>query len=181
MNPTDFITGLILSKSYTKSQVARRFRLLKEFLQFKLFQTQITDEDQLIEAFLSQTNAQKSDLDWFIDCDKSGLMPITPMQIEEVLKGADAALNNLPVVMVYVPFQIKDEQYFGQSLEQIGQWFKQNLSQGALFEMIYQPSLIGGAAFSAGGVYKDYSLKSKLDKNRAGVIQAINKVKSHEH
>lgn len=47
---------------------------------------------------------------------------------------------------------------------QMGDWVKDNIGGDVVLELEIDPSLIGGAQVSFNGVFRDYSLKSSLEK-----------------
>ena len=138
------ILDTILTNTYTIQDLHHRVRLLKSHLENILFghhREELSPEDSswissLPEIFISQFNKDN---------------------IYSSFSEVEGQIKLLSPLVVYLAFEPGQEQ-----IDSIGQWFKKNLAKLPVFEIKIDPGLLGGVALVNGGVYKDYSLKSRI-------------------
>lgn len=80
----------------------------------------------------------------------------------------DKMVSELQTLTIYLAFSANPE-----SEKQIGSWLRDNLSTEIVMDVKLDPSLIGGCAFIWKGVYRDYSLRSKIQTNRAQILTSF--------
>ncbi len=145
----------ISADCFTIYQIARRLRILKERVSFKIYggtevgEKERTDEDI---AFLNSL-----DVDFFKN--------FTREDFQELFKELERKLEETDRVVLYIPFEVQKA-----NINDIGKWFKENFNKRYLIDFKYDPSLIGGCALVYGGVYKDYSLKTKIAQVRDEIV-----------
>lgn len=151
------LVSLVTSNSFTKSEALRKLRALRELA--------------VASTFGGKTNFEVSDEEkkW---CEKS-IQKITKeikdTNIEEVFADAEERLKNLEDLIIYLPSQFPAEE-----VKKIGERVRKD-HKPLLLEIKVDPELLAGAAFSYKGVYKDYSLKAKLEEERDHLREKIKK------
>ncbi len=152
----DILTTL-LTNTYTVQDLRHRVRILKSHLENILFghhTEQLSPEDSrwigsLPHSFTNQFN-------------KDNVYPLFD-QLEDQIKK----LNPLVIYLAFEPGQ--------EQIEKIGQWFKKNLAKLPVFEIKVDPGLLGGVALVNSGVYKDYSLRSKIQEQEETILAEFKK------
>ena len=148
---------LFLNETYSTFEIKRRLLLLKNFLFKKFFNSEFKKED--FEA---------KDLQWLDSLGAEFLDQFTKINLMGILEKLEAELKKLPVLTIYIPFEMPD-----QEAQNLGKWLKENIAPDVIFELRINPDLIGGAAFSYKGVYKDFSLVTKIAEERDKVVGAF--------
>lgn len=89
-------------------------------------------------------------------------------KIREVLVDISKALDELPIVSLTLAFEPS-----GKMVEKIYSFLTTTLQKPIVADIKIEPLILGGAIVEYGGVYKDVSLKTKIDKTfREGVTWA---------
>lgn len=152
------ILDTILTNTYTIQDLHHRVRILKSQLENKLFGQ-------------SQTNEFSPD-------DSGWLSSMPPLFIKEFTKDnfyssfneLEDQIKKLKPLVIYLGFEPKQQQ-----IESIGEWLKNNLNQTKLFEIKIDPSLLGGVALVNGGVYRDYSLRTRIQEQSQTILAEFKK------
>ncbi|MBI2597077.1 F0F1 ATP synthase subunit delta [Candidatus Daviesbacteria bacterium] len=142
----------ILNNTYSITQLKHKLSILKSYLLQTFFggpQPALNPKDEaflkaLPESFLKQFNAGN---------------------VYKLFKEMEDQINKLPVLIIYLTFETDDE-----SLAQIGQFIRKNLSSPVILDTKYDPGLIAGAALAWKGVYRDYSLRAKLEEKKGEIL-----------
>lgn len=79
-------------------------------------------------------------------------------------------ISKLQVLILYLPFEVNDR-----IVEQIGQKTRIIFSQLLLLDIKYDPSLIAGCALVWKGILRDYSLKAKIEQEKAQILESFKK------
>ncbi|TSC66660.1 MAG: Uncharacterized protein CEO21_129 [Microgenomates group bacterium Gr01-1014_80] len=151
------ILSTILTNTYTIQDLRRRVRLLKSHLEniyFGHHREELSPEDSswissLSDSFVSEFNKDN---------------------IHALFNSLEDQIKKLNPLVIYLAFEPGQEQ-----IEQIGFWVKKNLTQPKVFEIKIDPALLGGAALVNGGVYKDYSLRSKIGEQGETILAEFKK------
>lgn len=171
---------MFLSKVYTKAQSYRGIRVIKDFVNFIFFELGQDIKDEKFDLTLAFSEFEINSLkrisnqyiseelkilrsfnkDFFILFDKNNL--------NQNLKELENNINSTKTIIIYLPFEIPDLE-----LERLGIWVKKNLGSQTIFELSFDPSLIGGCGLSYNGVFKDYSLRQKIKDNREKITQML--------
>lgn len=169
----------IVATCYTKKQSIKRLRLIKDFLNFYFFDLNPqTNFEQAFAEFqkqemLKSSNFSLRDVDFLRQLGPLFIKTFQPSSFHLGLEELEKQLTDLKAVSLYLPFELPEVE-----VERLGIWFKKSLGNSSLFEVIFDPSLIGGAALSVNGIYKDYSLKQKIKDSKdqiARLLTAFNK------
>lgn len=162
----------LLSKTYTKNQALATLRLIREFLNYLFFDLQLSSEPSgRIDQFLKSQNLDplaSQEAKILSQLGDDFYKTFSPKNLTTQFKMMEDALSSIQEVIVHLPFEMPEEE-----VERLGEWFKKNLGEESLFNLNLDPSLIGGAALSYKGVYRDYSLKQKIAENKVKIIQML--------
>lgn len=176
----------MLAATYTKNQMRKRMRLLKDFVNFRSYQNFKEKQNlaQEITAFLAKYPLYNLDAHWLISLGEDVYKEFKELNTTNLLKQLARFLETVPTAVLFLPFELNDEIYYEKTITtssksqsipvrlevEIGSWFKKNISSTFLFEPSYNPDVIGGVALSWNGVYKDYSLREQVLANRERII-----------
>ncbi|KKQ66709.1 MAG: hypothetical protein US86_C0004G0027 [Candidatus Daviesbacteria bacterium GW2011_GWA2_38_24] len=154
----------ILATTYTKQQLMRRIKTLKEFLNFLIFEK--NNPKNPLEGAV--------DKDWVESLGKDFYSKFNSSNVETLTKAVEKISEQIKVVLLYLPFSVTEG---NPNFDKVSQWFKKNLGELSIFEINFDPELIGGCALSLNGVYKDYSLRGKLSAQRNKVLASLSEFK----
>lgn len=77
-------------------------------------------------------------------------------------------VSKLKALTIYLAFEPKEEQ-----AKQIGSWVRDLYSQKMVIDFKYDPELIGGSAFIWNGIYKDYSIRSRIQGDKERLLSSF--------
>lgn len=146
-----------LSQTYSLQQARRRLRLLKNVLESKLFKSGDTSGMEINPA----------DKDWLNSSGEDFFKQFHNQDVYQLLSQLEQAVIAIPPLTIFIAFDLPEEE-----VTRLGIWLRQN-SSIQLFEIKLNPDLIAGCALSLKGVYKDYSLKDKIDQNKAAILESL--------
>lgn len=167
------LSRIFLTNVNTKIEALRRLRLLKGFLNQIFFEQQSkVDIKQSIDRFFEVSQ----DASEFIEVDKAFFLKLgddfykqfNTRTLNKQLEELEATLNQVKGVIVYLPIELPQTE-----VEKMGQWFKVNVGEQTIMDIQYDPTLIGGAAFSYNGVLKDYSLRARITTQKEMILQTL--------
>lgn len=149
---SDELWEKFLIDTYTKEQALRRSLLLKEDLNHRFFSSSQT---------ITNTNTEdQSDLQWLKNMTQNYDQLFNKDNFLSKLLKLEKELAGLTVLTLFLPFTLPVEE-----LPSLGQLVRKKFHPQLLLDIKYDPSLIGGCALAWKGVYKDYSLKTKIETN----------------
>lgn len=151
----DFLTT-ILSNTYTLSQLKHRISVLKDYLQETIFgsakKTDLPNEDSL----------------WLNSIPKEILEKFTKDNTYEIFTRIEKEVGQIKTLTMYLTFEPDSN-----TLTQIGTRAKTLFP--VLLDIKYDPNLIAGTALVWNGVYKDYSLHSKIVQKNNEILESFKK------
>lgn len=154
----DNILETILKETYSLSLLKHRMRILKSYLTQKLFGSQ--------KAVFSQ-----ADLNWLNSKDQTFYQEFTRENVYQLLNELEKQLNQMVPLVIYFPFEANDE-----TLAQIGNFTRTIFAKpNLLLEAKFDPKLIAGCALSFKGIYKDYSLRAKIEQKKGEILESFKK------
>lgn len=170
------IINYFLTNTFSKTQAIRRLRLTKEFIDVFLFKNlQKKDFKTVFESFKQTSSAyfisQEGLEEDFIFLEKIAgelIKSISAENVNESFKLLEDAISHAKIILIYLPFEAPE-----QEINKLGSWFKQNLGPTSLIEINYDPGLIGGCALSFNGMYKDYSLRARINENKKQILDVL--------
>ena len=76
--------------------------------------------------------------------------------------------SDLQIRIIFIPFELPEE-----GMAALGQRMRRLFGKNFLAEIKLDPNLLAGAALVWDGVYKDYSLREKIEDNRERIIKTL--------
>lgn len=154
----DQILAVILKDTYSLSQLKKRLQILQSTFQQQFFHSQATE------------NLTPKDNQWLKSLPKSFIAAFNKDNLTQNLSSLSSKINSTSILTLYLPIDVSDE-----ILDQIGNKVRQNFGANFLIDIKYNPILIAGCALSWKGIYKDYSLHSKIAERRLAILQSFKK------
>ena len=152
------ILDIILSDTYTLSSIKHRVRILKAYLISQIF---TSPEYQ---------DVQSNDLIWLRALGKDFYKQFNQSNIYSIFDLIEAKIDKMEPLYVYLPF-IADDQVD----TAIGQYIRSSVGHNLLYETKFDPNLVAGCGLSFKGVYKDYSLRSKIEAKKSEILDSFKK------
>lgn len=153
------ILEIILKNTYSFPQLKRRIRALKEYLSVKIYSQ--SDAYQYLE---------EKDADWIKSLPQDFLLQFNKDNISRIFLEIEGEIAKLPILTIFLSLDATE-----QVLEQIGSFVKNNFSSFKLIETKYDPNLIAGCALAWNGVYRDYSLRARVEQKKMEILQGFKK------
>lgn len=148
------ILNIILANTYTLISLKKRFRILKEYLEKEIFGGDIKLELSI------------EDQTWLNSLPKSLLAPPDQRTFTATMEQLGKRISAIEPLVLYVTFDMPGDQ-----LSTLTVYIRKLLNSPlCLLDIKKDPNLIAGAALVYKGVYKDYSLKSKIEQNKEKIL-----------
>ncbi len=155
---SDQILNTIIENSYTLHELRKRVRILKAFISKKLYGSDTTEMDLEI----------RTEINWLYQLGDSFFTQFNQSNFSQLFQELEIRINHLSPLIIYFAFEPNIVE-----LNNVGSWLRKNYGPQFIFDHKLDPSLIAGCALVWKGVYRDYSLRSKIEQNRQGIIQVI--------
>lgn len=154
----------ILKDTFTLDSFKKRFLVLKLILQKKIYNSEESKE--------SEDSPDKSkDEEWAESFDKKLLNQVTNENFKSITEYVNQYIEGASLLSIYFVF-IPD----GAQIKEIGEWLRKNLNNpNLIFDVKVDPGLIGGCAIAYKGVFKDYSLKARIEGNKEKLMEEFRK------
>jgi F0F1-type ATP synthase delta subunit len=183
MEQTNLIDPIIYL-SITTNQAIRRIRVVKAFVNFILFENKDQkDFDRSLVEFAQDREKRKladshlqEDILFIRSLGIQYFSQFTAKNIGDIFSEVDKRVDEGKIITLYIPFNIPEDE-----LAKLGGWFKSNLGNTTLLDISYDPNIIGGCAISYKGVYKDYSLREKINQNKNRILESLVSYNSSQH
>jgi len=154
------LLSIILKDTYSLSQLKHRLRILKS----NLLKTFFGGENQNLSL-----TAQ--DLNWLKSLPSSFYQKFTKDNVYQILGGLEKGIPDLPTLTMYLTFEPDDA-----TMSQIGSVARKTFNSPSLIlDIKLDLKLIAGAALVWKGVYRDYSLRSKIESRKAEIFEGFKK------
>lgn len=147
---------IFLANNYSLSQARKRLLVLRAFLSKRFFNS------------LDNTNISEQDLAWLNSLGEDFYKNFNKLNVYQMLGLLEKELNQIQVLTIYIAFDMPEDQ-----LDQLGVWLRTNTKPNILFEIKHDPNLMAGSALSWKGIYKDYSIKLRIDQNRDAILASF--------
>lgn len=148
------IVDTILQNTYTIRDLRHRLRILKSYLEFKLF-----------GAVDSAKQFSPEDLKWLSSLQSDFLQKFNKENLSQNFSKLEEEVKKLETITIYLSFEPTQT-----SIEEIHFWMMKNLTSKLLVDIKFDPTLLAGAAFVYKGVYKDYSLKARIEQQGETIL-----------
>lgn len=149
------ILNIILKDTFTLVNLKHRLRILKLYL---------------LKAFFGNpgaTTPQQKDLDWLNTLPGTFYKNFTKDNVYKIFDDLEKLISQLQVLTIYLPIETNENISL-----QIGSFARKTLQNPTLLlDTKLDPFLIAGPAFSWKGVYKDYSLRSRIEEKKEEILQ----------
>lgn len=154
----DQILNTILNNTYTLPELKHRINILRTYLAKKFFGAY---EDQPLSP---------EDQNWINNLPTELLESFNKTNLYEILKTVEEKAFDTQVLTLYLPFEAT-----GQTVKLIADKTRGILHRPVLLEIRYDSVLIAGLALSLNGIYKDYSLRAKIEERKAEILGSFKK------
>lgn len=154
------ILNIILKSTYSLGLLKHRLRVLKTNLLKTFFGSQ-TNDDPL----------NPEDLNWLQSLPASFYKQFNKDNVYQIFAAFETSITKLTTLTLFLTFE-PDET----TVNQIGSYCRQNFNfPDLLLDIKLDPNLIAGTALVWKGVYRDYSLRAKIDSKKGEVAQEFQK------
>ncbi|MBI2017776.1 hypothetical protein HYS92_01875 [Candidatus Daviesbacteria bacterium] len=154
----DQIFEAILGKTYTVFQFKHRLRILKSNFAQKFYGG----------AILIEPTAE--DLKWLKLLPETFFQQFTPANLEETFSFLESKLKQTPTLALNLAFNPPDE-----LITELGEYYRKNFNSFKLIDLKFDLKLIAGCSLVWNGVYKDYSLKARIEERKEVILQSFKK------
>lgn len=155
----DQVWTVIISNTYTLHSLKNRLRVLKEYLSQKLFATQ------------SVPNLTQEEAAWLNSLGESFTQSFNKDSLSSIFSALETKLNQAQSLTLYLPFEPRPEDF-----ESLGKWVRATFNKPELLlDVKFDPELIAGCALSWKGIYRDYSLRKKIEDNKEQLLGLFKK------
>jgi F0F1-type ATP synthase delta subunit len=154
---SDQIINKILETTFTIHDLRQKIRILKNFVGHSLFASQMPLDPE-VNNFTS----------WLEDLGSEFLAQFNQSNYSTLFGEMEKKVESLPNLVIYFAIETTSGQ-----LNSVGKWLRESYGSNFIFDPKYDPSLIAGCAFVWKGVYKDYSLKAKINENHQQILEVI--------
>ena len=144
------ILNIILKDTFSLAQFKHRLRILKS----NLLKTFFGGESENLKPILST-----QDLNWLKSLPDNFYQKFNKENVYGIFSDLEKIGSGLPILTMHLTFEPNDE-----TLNQLGSFTRKTFNLPSLIlDIKLNPDLIAGVALSWKGLYKDYSLKSKIE------------------
>ncbi|OGE27583.1 hypothetical protein A2867_03685 [Candidatus Daviesbacteria bacterium RIFCSPHIGHO2_01_FULL_40_11] len=156
------ILSIILKDTYSLTSLKHRLRILQSYF-LKTFFGEI---ETSVNMPLSP-----QDSNWLKSLPSSFYQKFNKDNIYNIFSGLEKIGTNTPILTMHLAFELNDT-----TLSQIGAFTRKTFdSPSLLLDIKVDPNLIAGTALSWKGVYRDYSLRAKLEQKRQELLEEFRK------
>jgi len=152
------IVTTILKDTYSLSQLRHRLNVLRAYFLTKFFGSTVSE------------SLSKKDSSWLESLPPIFYEQFNKDNVYQIFAAIEKEVNKLPVLTIYLAFEADDT-----SLQQIGNFVRTTLNLCLLLDPKLDPKLIAGAALSWKGVYKDYSLRARIEERKTEILRDLKK------
>lgn len=150
----------VLQDTYTQTALQKRLRVLRDYLLHKLFVSLDEKADSLKGVNLTVT-----DLQWVYSLGTDFLNEFDRNNVYQKLQALEEEVKKLPFLTLYLSFEPNDD-----AIRLLGTFLRKEFTHNMIFESKLNPDLIGGCGVVWKGIYKDYSVKSLIDRKHEEIL-----------
>lgn len=150
----DDILNIILQNTYSLTQLKHRLNLLKAYLEGQIFGIEKP------QTFSSQEDP------WIKNLPQNLLSEFNKDNLTLSFENIQKQILGLETLTLYLTFD-PDEL----TLTQLGEHIRKTFGRIIMLDIKYDPNLIAGVALVWRGLYKDYSLKSKIEEKKGDILK----------
>lgn len=153
----------ILENTFTKSDLERRLRLLKEYLVKSLFRE--VKAGKVTPELLNIKSDRASDLEWL---ENLSFGHFNRQNLHEKLNEIAKMAQDLPTIVINLSVEPTERE-----ISDIGSKVRATFKDNFLINIKIDPSLIAGCSLVWEGVIKDYSLRAKIEEQKQAILQSF--------
>lgn len=151
------LLNIILNDTFTQTGLKHNLLILRAFLSQKIFG--------------SQSQFAPNDLNWLNTLPENFYQQFNSQNAYQLLEELTKQTQKITPLVVYLAFETDKG-----TVAQICSFARQTFQKPDLIlDIKVNPLLIAGCSLSWKGVYKDYSLKSKIDERKDEILQSFKK------
>lgn len=152
------ILTTIFKNTYSLNQLKHRVSVLKQHLLHKFFGGEVKT--------LSENDAA-----WLKSVSEEFMKQLNKDNVYQIFEYLEKQIVSIKPLIIYLTFEPDD-----QSLAEIGEMVRKTFNNQALvLDIKYDPRLIAGAALSWNGLYRDYSLKARIEERKMVILESFKK------
>lgn len=106
--------------------------------------------------------------EWIKNLPENFLLQFNKDNLEAIFEEFQKSISTLETLTIYLTFD-PDEQ----TLTNLGEHVRKTFGRIIMLDIKYDPNLIAGAALVWKGLYKDYSLRSKIEEKKAAILRSF--------
>lgn len=156
----------ILENTFTKSDLERRLRLLKQYLVKSLFRQ--VQAGKVTPELLNINSDIASDLEWLKSLPDTFFGHFNRQNLHELLNEMEKLAQNLATIVINLPIEFTEKEIFD-----IGSKARNIFKNNWLIDIKIDPSLIAGCSLVWDGVIKDYSLRAKIESEKQAILESF--------
>lgn len=162
---TEELLTHFLKNTFTKKDISKRLRLLREYFEAGYF----TFNESDVTKFLLTKHATTDDINAFISWGDDFYASFTKDTMYDIVNTLTGMVKELPCVVVYIPYEAVPAEVI-----RLGTWCRSNINEAVVVDLKTDTTLLGGCAFVWKGMYRDYSLRYYMRKRREQITKIIN-------
>lgn len=163
-NTDPILTSLleaIISSSSTQIQALRKLRILKEKLLAGLFIKSNEPSAQSITVTIP-------DQQWLDGLDKRFLSQFDHNNISQLFESAEKEIKKIPVLTIILPIELPEKE-----TAELTNKLRRDYGKNFLIETKLDHNLIAGPALIWKGIYRDYSVKAKIEARKTEILKIL--------
>lgn len=153
------ILNTILKDTYTLTQLKHRLNILKSYLLNSFFSSGTQNEA-----------LSSPDLNWLKSLPPTFYQQFTKDNVYKIFADLESKINQFQPLIIYLTFEPDDA-----AISQIGAFARKTFKDLLLLDTKFDPNLIAGAALVWKGIYKDYSLRAKIEERKTEMLESFKK------
>lgn len=147
---------IFLKDTYTLSDLKTRLRALHSYFSRIFF----GGADSLTDR----------DLIWINTLPKDFLAKFDKNNLSGQMTALENKIKELQLLTLYLPFEANEE-----TIKILGSMTRQLFQSQPLLDIKHDPTLLAGAALVWQGVYKDYSLRARIEEKKVEILDSFKK------
>lgn len=153
----DNILSTVIKTTYSLTQFKHRLSVLKSYFLQNFFNTE------------GQIASLPDDSAWLKSLPDQLIKSFNKDNIYKIFEDLEKQISTIKALTIYLTFEPDNE-----SLKQIGERARKTFGNPTLLlDVKYDPKLIAGAALSWNGLYRDYSLREKIEERKLAVLESF--------
>ncbi len=151
----------IITNTYTVKTLKNRVRFLRSYLNRAKFDQNPNKEQ----------NLSPEELIWIESLAEEHLLDVDTKSVSPMMDELDEMVEKTEALTVYFPFDPPSEE-----IDTLGSWMRSNFGKSELImDIKYDPALIGGCALVWKGLYRDFSVRKKIQDEKQQILDSFRK------